>query len=82
MTKPNTYDKRDMVRREAVIIAGGLKCAAYRVCDPDTLQWSALQFHVTYDNHVMAVLGEESAKLFAKFVEDCRAIPSNNTEEK
>lgn len=69
----NTYDKKDMVRREAVIIAGPMKIAAYRVCDPETLEWSSLQFHMTYDNHVMAVMGSSSAELFAKFVTDTLA---------
>lgn len=70
--KPNTYDKFDTVRREAVMIADGpfsqLKLAAYRVRDPETGEWSPLQFHMIYDNTVMAVMGEEGAKLFARFV--------------
>lgn len=69
----NRYDKRDIVRREAVMIADGagqLKIAAYRVRDPDTNEWSKLQFHFTHDNTVLAVMGEEAAKLFARFVND------------
>lgn len=66
----NTYDKKDMVRCESVIIAGSMKVAAYRVRDPETMEWSSLQFHMTYDNHVMAMMGESSAELFSKFVTD------------
>ena len=67
----NTYDSRDIVRREAVIIAdgaGSLKVAAYRVRDPETGNFSDLQFHATFNNMVLAVMGEQSAKLFASFV--------------
>lgn len=66
----NKYDKDDRVRREKVLTAGPLKLAAYRVRDPETNEWSALQYHMTYDNTVMAVMGEEAAKLFARFVND------------
>ena len=64
----NTYDKNDRVKRESVIIAGGLKMASYRTRDPETDEWSDLQFHATYNNTVMAVMGESSARLFAQFV--------------
>jgi hypothetical protein len=66
----NTYDKQDRVDRVGVIIAGPLKVGAYRVRDPQTDEWSALQFHMTYDNTVMAVMSKEAAKLFSKFVAD------------
>lgn len=66
---PNRYDKKDRIKRVSAIIAGPLKLAAYRVRDPETNVWSGLQFHMTYDNHVMAVMEEDSAKLFARFVE-------------
>lgn len=66
--KANSYDKADMVRREAVILAGPLKVAAYRVRDPETGEFGSRQFHMTYDNTVMAVMGEEAAKLFVRFV--------------
>lgn len=72
----NTYDKRDIVRREAVIIAdgnGALKMAAYRVRDPDTGEFSELQFHATFNNMVLSVMGQHSAKLFARFVTDTLA---------
>lgn len=73
----NRYDKRDIVRREAVMIAdgiGSMKMAAYRVRDPETDEFSPLQFHFTYDNTVMAVMGERSAKLFANFINDTLGI--------
>jgi len=67
----NTYDTHDIVRREAVLTAdgaGGLKIAAYRVRDPETKEFSHLQFHMTHDNTVLAFMGQEAAKLFARFV--------------
>jgi hypothetical protein len=71
------YDKKDRVDRVSVIIAGPLKVAAYRVRDPVTDEWSPLQFHMTFDNVVMALMGEESAKLFSKFVRD--TLPSRQS---
>jgi len=65
----NSYDKKDIVRRLGVINAGPLKLAAYRVRDPETGEFSNVQFHMTYDNMVMAVMSEESAKLFCTFVD-------------
>ena len=50
--------------------AGELKLAAYRVRDPENGEFSNLQFHATFNNMVLAVMGEESAKLFSKFVTD------------
>lgn len=67
---PNTYDKLDRVKREAVVIAGPIKMAAYRVRDPETQEWSPLQFHLTYDNTIMAMLGENSGRMLAKFITD------------
>lgn len=64
----NNHDIFDMVKRESVLVAGSLKIAAYRVRDPETLEWSKLQFHMTYDNLVLAVMPEEAARLFASFV--------------
>jgi hypothetical protein len=66
----NRYDTHDFVKRESVIIAGPLKVAAYRVRDPETLEWSPIHFHMTYDNIVLGMLSEESAKLFARFIND------------
>lgn len=66
----NRYDRNDIVDRVAAIIAGPLKIAAYKVRDPETQEWGALQFHMTMDNTVMCVMGESAAKLFARFVSD------------
>lgn len=67
--QPNSYDKNDIVRRNSVIIAGGLKMAAYQVRDTETGELSKVQFHVTWENMVLAVMSEETAKLFCKFVD-------------
>ncbi len=66
----NQYDWKDRVERGAVIIAGPLKMATYRVRDPETDEWSPQQFHATYDNHVLAVMSGQTAKLFARFIND------------
>ena len=66
----NTYDKKDRIQRGAVIIAGPLKMATYRCRDPETDEWGPLQFHATYDNIVLALMSEQTAKLFAKFIND------------
>lgn len=66
----NHYDKNDRIQCGAVIIAGALKMAVYRVRDPETDEWGSQQFHATFNNHVLALMGEETAKLFAKFVND------------
>jgi hypothetical protein len=65
----NSYDKFDNVRREHVLIGGGLKMAAYRARDPETGEFSSLQFHATFNNTVLALMSEESAKLFSLFVD-------------
>lgn len=59
----NNYDKNDIIKREAVVIAGAMKVASYRVKDIETGEFGNLQFHLTLDNHVMAVLSESSARL-------------------
>lgn len=64
----NRYDKRDRVKQEGMMRAGTLKIAAYRVRDPETDEWSPIQFHMTYDNTVMCMLSEQSAKLLGTFV--------------
>ena len=66
----NKYDKHDKVRRVKMLRAGALKLAAYTVLDPETGDHSELQYHMTYDNHVMALMSESAAKLFANFVND------------
>lgn len=65
----NRYDKSDMIRREAMIRAGAIKIASYRVRDVESGEFGPLQIHFTYDNTVMAVLSESSAKLLHNFVE-------------
>lgn len=69
----NSYDRTDRVRREKAIIAEGLKLAAYRLRDPETDEFGSLQYHVTYNNTVVAVMGEEIANLFCKFVQDFKS---------
>lgn len=71
MTEKNHYDRFDTVSRETVLHASGsgsLKIAAYKVRDPETGEWSDLQFHMTHDNTVLAVMSKEAARLFALFV--------------
>ena len=69
----NKYDQDDRIQRGSVILAGPLKMASYRVRDPETDEWGPQQFHATYNNIVLAVMGEETAKLFARFVNDTLA---------
>ena len=73
--RKNPYDKNDIIRREAVMVAGPLKIGAYRVRDLDTGEFGPMQIHMTYDNMVMAVLGESSARLLATFVD--RHLPKH-----
>lgn len=81
MSETNRYDTRDIIRRVRVMHADGppgtLKMAAYRVRDVETGEFSPLQFHCTFNNTVMAVMGEESAKLFCRFVTDTLAGPED-----
>lgn len=78
----NTYDKRDIVRLVRVLHADGplhqLKVAAYRVRDPETKEFSKLQFHITMDNTVMAMMGEGMAAFFADFVKETIAAEKPN----
>ena len=64
----NKYDINDIVRRESVMYAGALKIATYRVRDMETLEFGALQIHVTYDNVVIAVLSETMLSAINSFV--------------
>ena len=64
----NTYDKTDSVRRVSLMTAEALKVACYTVRDPETGEHGPRQFHMTYDNTVMALMGEQAARLFADFV--------------
>ena len=72
---PNRYDRRDMVQRLGRIEAGAMKIAAYRVRDPETDEWGSAQFHLTYDNTVLGVMGEQAARLFVTFVTTTLAEP-------
>lgn len=54
----NAYDKTDMVRRLQVLYAGPLKAAVYQVKDPETGEFGQRQYHITFDNTVIAVMGE------------------------
>ena len=58
------------VRMEREVLAGGMKLGAYRVRDPATREYGPLQYHMTHGNSVVAVAGENAAKLFASFVFD------------
>ena len=79
----NHYDSSDVVRLESSLVAGPLKIAAYKVRDIGTGEMNhKLQFHMTYDNHVLALMGEESAKLFAKFVTDIIVTDEQFEQEK
>lgn len=60
--------KTKLVSTVSAVLAGPVRMAAYRVRDPVTDKLSDIQFHMTYANMVVAVMGEDSAKLFARFV--------------
>lgn len=77
----NRYDRKDMVQRVMDMNAGPLKFAAYRVRDPETGEWSKIQFHLLYDNHIMGMLSEESAKLFCTMVKRTLEGRGGATEE-
>ena len=66
----NGYDFADRVQKTHELRANGLKIAAYRVRDEETGLYGKLQFHMTWDNTVLAMMSEEAAKLFARFVRD------------
>ena len=78
--KKNQYDEADRVRQEALLAAGGIKLAAYRVRDPETDEWGRLQFHMTYNDTVLAVMSEEAARLFARFVRDNLPQPGRDVK--
>lgn len=67
---PNRYDRRDMVRMESQMKAGPFQMGAYRVRDPETLEWSTIQFHMTFNNYVIGVMSIGEAKLFSRFVDE------------
>lgn len=57
------------VRMVKMLRAGPLKLASYQVMDPSTGEYGRIQHHMTYDNTVMAVMEDESAKMFANHVD-------------
>lgn len=59
----NKYDKNDIIKLESKVIAGPMQVGCYRVKDVETGEFGKMQIHLTFDNHVMAVLSENSAKL-------------------
>jgi hypothetical protein len=63
---PPPFEKS--IIRGAAIIAGPMKIAQFKAFNYTTGEWSSWQYNMAYDNHVMAVMGEQSAKLFAKFI--------------
>jgi hypothetical protein len=65
----NTYCSADSVRLLGELRAGGLKLACYTVRDPVSGEHGKPQYHATYDNTVLALMGESSAALFAAFVQ-------------
>ena len=66
----------DIVRRESVLHANGLKIATYRVRDMETLEFGALQIHVTYENCVVAVLSETMLQCINSLVNPKKAEPN------
>lgn len=64
--------ERVTIERKVEFDAGfeRMRIAAYRVKDPETGERSNLQFHFTHGPTVLAVLGENAAKLFANFIFD------------
>lgn len=71
----------EQVRVEREMIAGPVRLACYRVLDPVKGEWSSRQFHMTYDNYVVAVMQEASAKLFASFINSTFAKDVQTNEQ-
>jgi hypothetical protein len=57
------------VKVTAEMRQGPIKIGAYEVWDFDNEKYHAPQIHFTIDNTVYGVMGVESARLLAKFVE-------------
>ena len=77
----NRYDPTDRVRREALMRAGPIEIGAYRVRDPQTDEWSSLQFHMTFGDVIIAVASEEAAKLFCRYVTDTLSRAENKGQD-
>src|ERR1700761_135125 len=54
-------DANGNVHMVAELRAGGIKLGAYRVKDPETGDLSTIQFHMTDNNYVCAVMGQEAS---------------------
>lgn len=65
--KENKYDSRDIIRRESVLQAEGFKIASYRVRDPETNEFGDLQYHITHNNTVIAIMSETMLRLLIQF---------------
>lgn len=79
--RKNHYDKTDMVRRESCLMAGPLKIAAYRVRDPDSNEFSERQYHMTWGNTIIAMMGTQAALLFARFVRESEGVTAPKVAE-
>ena len=68
--KVNYWDSEDVVRQISLLKAAGLQIAAYRIRNLETNEFGPIQFHMTYNNLVMGIMSEDSAKAFSSFVND------------
>lgn len=75
IVRGNSYDRADAVRQHGRIEAGPLRIACYTVRDPETGRFGGKQFHMTFNNLILARMGEEGAELFARFACDQLGIP-------
>lgn len=62
----------DMVQCDYQLRAGPIQVGAYRIRDMKTGEFGQQHFHMTFDNYVMAAMGEESARLFINLMLDIR----------
>jgi hypothetical protein len=69
---PDKKDFFDMVQTDFVLKAAGMQVGAYRVRDVETGEFGKQHFHMTYNNYVMAAMGEEAFKLMANLIFDSR----------
>lgn len=70
----NQWDNDDLVRCIGIMTAGGLRMAGYRVRDPESKLFGPVQFHATYNNMVLAVMGEDTARAFSDFIRNTLGI--------
>lgn len=76
----NHYDKSGIVKQEGLIRAAGLKVAAYRVRDPETGEYGKLNFHMTYGDTIIGIMGEECALLFCNFVRSSLGLSEEKSQ--